>query len=177
MEVEVDAITKYPDFSRRVMKTPMGEMTMVSTPDGAFMMSPMGSQDMPSGQRTAMRNESRADILTVLKNVDNPKYTFTTAGTEKAGTVDAQVLTIDADGTAVKWLVDSASGKILRRVAQSPRGESITEYTDWKTVDGITLPVAFTTTTAGQQTGSGKLTTMEINPTVDPKIFEKPAPK
>ncbi|MDP9361056.1 MAG: insulinase family protein, partial [Acidobacteriota bacterium] len=34
MEVEVDAITKYPDFSRRIMKTPMGEMTMVSTPDG-----------------------------------------------------------------------------------------------------------------------------------------------
>ena len=60
----------------------------------------------------------------------------------------------------------------------SPRAaKSITDYTDWKTFDGITLPVAFTTTTAGQPTGSGKLTTMEINPTVDPKIFEKPAPK
>ena len=177
MEVEVDAITKYPDYSRRIMKTPMGEMTMVSTPDGAFMMSPMGSQDMPSGQRTAMRNESRADIITILKNADNPKYTFTVAGTEKVGSVDAQVLTIDADGTAVKWLVDPSSGKILRRVAQSPRGESITDYNDWKTSDGITLPVAFTTTTGGQQSGSGKVTTMEINPTVDPKIFEKPAPK
>jgi outer membrane lipoprotein-sorting protein len=177
MEIEVDAITKYPDSSRRIMKTPMGEMTMVSTPDGAFMMSPMGSQDMPSGQRMAMRNESRADIITILKNVDNPKYTFTTPGTEKVGAVDAQVLTIDADGTAVKYLVDPSSGKILRRVSQSPRGESITDYTDWKTVDGITLPVAFTTTTAGQQSGSGKVTTMEINPTVDPKIFEKPAPK
>jgi hypothetical protein len=159
------------------MKTPMGEMTMVSTPDGAFMMSPMGSQDMPSGQRTSMRNESRADIIAILKNVDNPKYTFTTAGTDKAGTVDAQVLTIDADGTAVKWLVDPASGKILRRISQSPRGESITEYTEWKTFDGITMPVAFTNTTGGQPGGSGKTTTMEINPTVDPKIFEKPAAK
>ena len=90
MEVEVDAITKYPDSSRRIMKTPMGEMTMVSTPDGAFMASPMGSQDMPGSQRTAMRNESRADIIAILKNVDNPKYIFTVAGTEKAGTVDAQ---------------------------------------------------------------------------------------
>jgi zinc protease len=177
MEIEVDAITKYPDSSRRIMKTPMGEMTMVSTPDGAFMASPMGSQDMPGSQRTMMRNESRADILAVLKNANNPKYTFTVAGTEKVGAVDAQILSIDADGTAVKWLVDPASGKILRRVSQSPRGESITDYTDWKTADGITLPIAFTTTTAGQQTGSGKVTTMEINPTVDPKIFEKPAPK
>jgi len=177
MDIEADTITKYPDYSRRIMKTPMGEMTMVSTPDAAFMMSPMGSQDMPGSQRTSMRNESRADIIAILKNIDNPKYIFTVAGTEKVGTVDAQVLTVDADGTAVKWLVDPATGKILRRVAQSPRGESITDYTDWKTFDGITMPVAFTSTTGGQQTGSGKLTTMEINPTVDLKIFEKPAPK
>jgi hypothetical protein len=177
MDIEADTITKYPDFSRRVMKTPMGEMTMVSTPDAAFMSSPMGSQDMPTGQRTSMRNESRADILSILKNIDNPKYTFTVAGTEKAGTVDAKVLTIDADGTPVKWLVDPSSGKILRKVAQSPRGESITDYTDWKSFDGITVPVAFSITTGGQPTGTGKLTTMEINPTVDPKIFEKPAAK
>jgi zinc protease len=177
MDIEADTITKYPDYSRRIMKTPMGEMTMVSTPDGAFMSSPMGSQDMPGSQRTSMRNESRADIIAILKNIDNPRYIFTTAGTEKVGTVDAQALTIDADGTPVKWLVDPASGKILRRVAQSPRGESITDYTDWKSFDGITLPVAFTNTTGGQQTGTGKLTTMEINPTVDPKIFERPAPK
>ena len=177
MEIEADTITKYPDFSRRIMKTPMGEVTMVTTPDGGFMSSPMGSQDMPGSQRTSMRNESRADIIAILKNIDNPKYIFTVAGTEKVGTVDAQALTVDADGTAVKWLVDPATGKILRRVAQSPRGESITDYTDWKTFDGITMPVAFTNTTGGQQTGTGKLTTMEINPTVDPKIFEKPAAK
>jgi zinc protease len=177
MDIEADTITKYPDYSRRIMKTPMGEMTMISTPDGAYVSSPMGSQEMPSGQRTSMRNESRADIIAILKNIDNPKYIFTTAGTEKAGTVDAQVLTVDADGTAVKWLVDPSSGKILRRVSQSPRGESITDYTDWKTSDGITLPAAFSTTTAGQPSGSGKLTTIEINPTLDPKIFEKPASK
>jgi zinc protease len=177
MEIEADTITKYPDSSRRIMKTPMGEMTMVSTPDGAFMATPMGSQDMPGSQRMSMRNESRADVISILKNVDNPKYTFTAGGTEKAGTVDAQVLTVDADGTPVKWLVDPTSGKILRRVAQTPRGESITEYTDWKTVDGITIPSAFTNTTAGQQSGTGKLTTLEINPTVDPKIFEKPTAK
>jgi zinc protease len=177
MDIEFDSTVKYPDSSRRIMKTPMGEMTMVTTADGAFMSSPMGSQDMPGSQRTMMRNESRADIIAVLKNIDNPKYVFTIAGSEKVGTIDAKILTVDADGTAVKWLVDPSSGKILRRVAQSPRGEAITEYTDWKTFDGLTLPVAFTTTTNGQPSGSGKLTTMEINPTIDPKIFEKPAAK
>ena len=177
MEIEVDSTMQYPASSRRLMKMPMGEITTILTPDVAYMISPMGSQDMPGSQRDMMRTESRADIINVLKNTDNPKYVFTVTGTEKVGTVDAQALTINADGTSVKWLVDPSSGKILRRIAQSPRGEAVTEYTEWKAFNGITLPVAFTTATNGQQSGSGKVTLMEINPTVDPKIFEKPVPK
>jgi hypothetical protein len=132
---------------------------------------------MPGSQRTSMLNESRADIISVLKNIDNPKYVFTVAGTEKVGTAGAQALTIDADGATIKWLVDPSSGKILRRISQSPRGEAVTDYTEWKAFDGITLPVSFTTTTAGQPSGSGNLKSMEINPTIDPKMFEKPAAK
>lgn len=177
MEIEVDSTTQYPASSRRVMKTPMGEMTTVVTPDAAFMMSPMGSQDLPGSQRDMMRSDARADIINVLKNTESPKYTFNVAGTEKVGTVDAQILSINADGTAVKWLVEPSTGKILRKVSNSPRGESITDYTEWNSVNGISLPSGFTITTGGQPTGSAKLTTMEINPTVDPKIFEKPAPK
>ena len=177
MEMEMDSVVQYPESSHRVMKTPMGEMTMVVTPDAAFMMSPMGSQDMPGSQRDSMRNEVRSDIISVLKNTGNPKYIFTVAGTEKVGTVDAQELSINADGSSFKWLVDPSSGKILRKVSSSPRGESVVDYTEWKTFAGITLPTAFTATTGGQPSANGKLTTVEINPTIDPKMFEKPAAK
>jgi len=174
MDVEIESIVRYPDYSHRIVKTPMGEIKMITTPDGAYMSGPMGAQDMPASQRATMRNESRADILSVLKNIDNPKYIFTVAGTEKVGTADAQALTVDADGASIKWLVDPTSGKILRRISQSPRGEAVTDYTEWKTFDGITLPISFTTTTAGQPNGKGNLKSMEINPTIDPKLFEKP---
>jgi len=177
MDVEVDSTVKYPDSARRVMKTPMGDMTMISTADAAFMLGPMGSQDMPGSQRTMMRNESRADIIGLLQNIDNPKYIFTITGTQKSGSIDAQALSIDADGSPLKWLVDPASGKILSRVSQSPRGDAVTDYTEWKEFGGIKTPVAFVTTTAGQQSGSGKVTAVEINPPVDPKLFEKPPAK
>jgi hypothetical protein len=121
------------------MKTPIGEMTMVTTAIAAFMMSPMGVQDMPVSQRTAMHNESRADIISVLKNIDNPRYIFTVARSAKVGTVDASILEIDADGTPVKYVVDPTSGKILQRLSSSPRGDAVTDYTEWKTFDGITL--------------------------------------
>jgi len=177
MDVEVDQLTRYPDSHRNVMKTPMGEMTMVSTSEGAFMIGPMGTQDLPAPQRAGMQNESRQDLLTVLKNADKSDYTFTVTGNEKIGDIDAQVLQVNAAGSTFKWYVDPATGRILRKVAQGRMGEQTTDYTEWKKFGGVNLPVAFTVTADGQQAGSGKLTTVEINPPVDPSAFAKPPAK
>ena len=175
MDIEVDSLVKFPDSRRNVMKTPMGEMTMVSAPEGSFMITPQGTQDMPGSQSAAMRSESRADMLTVLKNIDKPGYTFNVAGTEKVGDVNAQVLEIGTGAAApVKWYVDPATGKLLRKVSQGRGGETVTDYTEWKSFGGVNVPVAFTITTGGQPSGGGKLTVMEINPTIDPKVFQKP---
>ena len=124
-----------------------------------------------------MRTESRADLLTVLKNIDKPGYTFTIVGTEKVGDVSAQVLEVNTGTSTAKWYVDPATGKLLRKVSQGRQGLTTTEYTEWKSFGGLNLPVAFTTTTGGEPSGGGKMTTVEINPTIDPKVFEKPATK
>ena len=170
MDIEVESVTRFPDSHRQVMKTPMGEMTMVSTPDAAFMAGPMGSRDLPDSQRQSMRSESKQDLLNVLKNADNPSYTFNVVGTEN----NAQILEVNADGSTFKWYVDPATGKLQKKVAQGRMGEQVTEFTEWKNVNGINLPVAFTVTGAANS-GSGKMTTIEINPTLDAKVFEKPS--
>ncbi|HKS22529.1 MAG TPA: insulinase family protein [Thermoanaerobaculia bacterium] len=177
MEMEFDNLMQYPDSHRNVMKTPMGEVTMIVTPDVAYMSGPMGTQDMPGSQTTAMRNDSRADLLTVLRNIDKPGYTFTVTGTEKVGDVNAQVLEIGTGASTMKWYIDPSSGKLLRKVSQGRQGEVITEYTEWKTFGGLNLPVTFTITAGGQPAGGGKINVIEVNPTVDPKVFEKPATK
>ena len=174
VDVDLEEVISYPGSSRRVLKTPMGEMTMVMTPDAAFMASPMGSQDMPGSQRAAMQNEEKQDLITVLKNANSPDYSFSVVGTEKVGDVNAQILQVNAGGSTFKWDVDPATGRILRKTATGRMGEQVTEYNEWKTFGGINLPVAITVTTGGQQSGGAKMTTIEINPTVDPKIFEKP---
>jgi zinc protease len=177
IDFEIDAITQYPDSARTVMKTPMGEVTMAVTPAAAWMAGPMGVQDLPESQVTSMRNEARGDFLMILKNIGKPGYTFTAAGTEKIGDVNAQVVEVNTGSSTLKWSVDPATGKVLRKSAQGRQGETVTTYTEWKTFNGVTLPVAFTSTAAGQPLGSGKLTTVEINPKVDPAVFQKPATK
>ena len=175
IDIDFDEVSVLPDSTRRVMKTPMGEMTVVVTPNAAFMASPMGMQDMPASQRTASLNESKQGLLTVLRNINSPDYTFAVAGTEKVGDVNAQILQVSTGSVSFKWYVDPATGRLLKKVGQGRMGEAVTEYTAWKTFGGLNLPVGFNVTAGGQAAGSGKITTIEINPAVDPKMFEKPA--
>jgi zinc protease len=165
MDMETDSLIRYPGALRRVMKMPMGEMTLVITPETAFVVTPMGAQDLPGSQRDAIAGEIKQEFFTILKNADNPKYVFT---------ADGNALMIDADGAAVKWEVDP-SGKVLRSTRQGLTGERVTENTDWKSFGGLTLPASFTLTTNGQKSGSGTVKSMEINPAVDANAFAKPA--
>lgn len=178
MEMQVEAITVFPDRRRAVMKMPMGEVTMVMTPDASYMVLPgMGTRDLPQSQREAARAEERQDLLTVLKNPE--KYTFAVTGTEKINGVDAQILTVTSEGDSMKWYVDPKSGKLLRKISKSRSpmqpGDQVTEFKEWGTFGGLNLPTSFTMTANGQDLGSGKVTTVEINPAIDPSVFQKPS--
>jgi zinc protease len=178
MDMEADQFIVFPDRIRAVMKMPMGEITMVTTPDAAFMsMGGMGVRDMPGSQRDAIRGQIRGDLLTVLKYPE--RYTLAVTGTEKVGNVDAKVLEVTAEGDTARFLVDAATGKPLRKISRSRnpmmQGDIITEYTEWKTFGGVNFPTAATSTHNGEQVGSVTVKSVEINPAVDTKLFEKPA--
>jgi hypothetical protein len=160
------------------MKTPMGEMTMVNTPDNAFMIIPgMGTRDVPAAQRDNARAQMKGEMLTVLKNPEN--YVFAITGSEKVGDVNATVLTVSSEGDTAKWYVDPSNGKLLRKASRSRnpmmQGDQLTEYTAWGTYGGLNVPTATTITLNGDPVGSGTLKTFEVNPTVDAKAFDKPA--
>lgn len=178
MQIEVDQLLVFPESVRSTMKMPMGEMTMVLTPQSAFMsMGAMGVRDIPSSQVGAMRADVKQDMLTILKFPE--RYTFAVTGTEKIGDVNAQVLQVSIDGDSANWYVDPATGKVLRKVSQgrSPmeQGQQVTEFTEWKSFDGLMFPTATRTTANGEPVGSSQTKTIEVNPTVDPSAFERPA--
>jgi zinc protease len=173
MELETNSLTRFPASSKVVMTMPMGTITRVVSPEAAFMITPMGTQDIPSSQRESMANDQKSELLTVLKNIGNPKYVFTAGPTENG----AQLLEINADGPTVKWYVDPASGKLLRTVSRAGGpmpGDAVTEYTEWKSFDGLNIPVAATITRNGEKAGEFHVTTIEVNPAVDANEFAKP---
>ncbi|MGA2076411.1 MAG: pitrilysin family protein [Terriglobia bacterium] len=179
MSIDIEEIAAFPDQLWQKMHMPMGEMTMVISPSVAFMKSPMGSQDLPGAQKEDGLKELKRHPIFVAQHVDDPKFIFAAGGTEKIGDVEAQILDINADGAQVRWYVDPQSGHILRTSAQTTGmggpGEQVVDYSEWKDVEGLSLPFKLKIKQSGNDAGSQDIHELQINPAVDPKLFEKPA--
>jgi zinc protease len=162
------------------LNTPAGEMIMVATGQGGFMsMAAMGgTRDLPASQREDTLKGLKHEIWYVAQHADDPQFSFAAQGKEKIGDVEAQVLDINGGGDQLRWFVDPDTGHVLRAQFQgnSPTGPApqVVESSDWKTVDGVTLPFHEEISANGQPSVSIVVSNLEFNPTVDAKIFDKP---
>lgn len=176
----VDVWLAFPDRMHVDVQTPQGNLTIVASPDAAFMaMAGMGSRSMPPAQKTEMLSQLQHDLVYVAQHADDPSFTFTAAGTEKIGGVDAAVLDIAGAIPWVRWYIDPKTGYILREkykgMGQTGPFEGETNLADWRAADGITMPYKHQNQQNGKETSNAEVKKLELNPQVDPKLFAKPA--
>jgi zinc protease len=176
----VDVTLAYPDSMRIDVQAPQGALTIVTAPDAAFMsMASMGTRSLPPAQKAEMLAQLHHDLIYVAQHADDPAFTFTAAGTEKIGDVDAAVLDIGGAIPWIRWYIDPKTGYILREkykgLGQSGPFDGETNLSDWRTADGITLPYKHENKQNGQEAGTSEYKKVEINPAVDSKSFAKPA--
>jgi zinc protease len=176
----VDVTIEFPDRMHVDVQTPQGALTIVVSPEAAFMtMAGMGTRSMPPDQTHEMLSQLHHDLVYVAQHADDPTFTFTAAGTEKVGDVDAAILDISGAIPWLRWYVDPKTGYILREKYKA-RGESgpfdgETNLADWRTADGLTMPYKHQNKQNGQETSNAEFKKIELNPTLDPKLFAKPA--
>ncbi|MGC2194085.1 MAG: insulinase family protein [Terriglobales bacterium] len=169
----------YPDRMHMAMDSPMGPMTVVFAPTGAFMAAQgQVRQIPPSGAKESLAQIKR-DPTFIAAHLDDPKFTFTANGSEKVGNVDAKIVDVNADGTALRWYVDPKSGFLLRESytatgASGPfQGE--TDLSEWKAFDGVNFPTRHVNKQNGKESSVVTFSEVHLNPNVDPKLFDKPA--
>ncbi len=79
---------------------------------------------------------------------------------------------------AIRWFVDPKTGHILQEayeaVGRSGQMHGETVLSDWQTTDGITLPAMHKNKENGKDSSIVEFTRIQYNPTIDPKLFEKP---
>lgn len=179
MTLEVESLTVLPDRMRQQMQTPMGSVTMVVAPDGAFVLTPMGTQDMPPSQRENAVRDLKLLPLAVAARAADAQVSVRSAGTEKVGDVDAEVLEVTVDGVNARWMVDPKTGYVVRTVSRTSGpggpGEQVVDFSDFRAVDGVTVPFRRAIKRGGQDAGAVDVTEVQINPAVDAKEFVRPA--
>lgn len=176
----VDAIFAFPDRMHLEMQMPQGTLTIVATPEEAFVSLPgMGMRSMPPAQKNEMLAQMHHDLVFIAQHADDAAFTFTAAGTQKIGDTEAAVLDIGGAVPWLRWYVDPKTGYVLREeykgMGRSGPFEGETNLSDWRSSDGLTLPYTHQNKQDGQQASTAELKKIELNPTVDPKIFAKPA--
>jgi hypothetical protein len=79
----------------------------------------------------------------------------------------------------MRWFVDANTGKVVRETYKgmglAGPVDTETVFSDWKGVEGLSLPFHRENKQSGQPSSSVQVSSIQINPPVDPKIFERPA--
>jgi hypothetical protein len=167
-------------------KTPQGDFPMqmesiVVTPDSAFASSGMGTQAMPAERKTEALEQIKRDPIFIASHWNDPGFVFQANGGERIGDLEARIVDVNAAGAAIRWYIDPQTGHILREtyktLSQQGPVQGETQMENWKTVDGITIPMLRRNKQNGQDSSSAEYNAIEFNPAVDEKIFEKPADK
>ena len=95
------------------------------------------------------------------------------------GDVDAAILDIGGAIPWLRWYIDPKTGYILREkykaTGQSGPFDGETNFADWRTNDGLTMPYKHENKQDGKETSNAEFKKIDVNPTLDPKLFEKPA--
>ncbi len=176
----VDVTLAFPDRMHVEVQTPQGALTIVATPDAAFMsMAGMGTRSMPPAQKNEMISQLHHDLVYVAQHADDPTFTFTAAGTEQIGDVNAAIIDIGGAIPWVRWYIDPKTGYILREkykaMGQSGPFDGESNLSEWRTADGLTMPYKHQNKQDGKETSTAEFKKIELNPALDPKLFSKPA--
>jgi hypothetical protein len=162
------------------VQTAQGNLAIVVTPEAGFMSAAgLGVRNLPPEQKTDAMTQIHHDPVYLAQHLNDPAFSFHAGGTEKIGEVETTIVEVSGGAPWIRWYVDPKSGRVLREaykgLGQSGPFDGETDLSDWKTVDGLTLPYLHQNRQDGKDSSVVKYQTIQINPSIDPKLFERPA--
>lgn len=176
----MQTIVVFPDHLHAEIQTENGSLNMVVTPQTGFMtFAGQGLREFLPSQKTETLDQIKRDPIFIASHWKDPDVFFNANGTEKVGDVEARIVDVNAAGAALRWFVDPQTGHILKEtyttLGQNGPVQGETDLDNWKPIAGLTLPLVRHNKQNGQDSSTAEYTALELNPTIDPKLFEKPA--
>ena len=172
-QVKTILILALPDTVRQ--ETVRSNFTLVSvvTPADSFILVNNAARPMDEAGRKAIHKELYRELIMLLRARTQPDFKVSLAGDN---TVD-----IELPNFTTTLGIDSATGRIVSQTYRgrgpgAVLGQIVINYSDFRTVDGLSLPFKTTATFDGQPFPALSATTeaLTINSKIDPSSFKKP---
>jgi hypothetical protein len=139
---------------------------------------------MLEGTRRAVVKELNHELIVLLRARTLPDFKAFAAGSHKVGETSVERVDVELPGFTTTLGIDPSTGRILTQTyhGRGPGGvlgEIAISYSDFRTVEGMSLPFKIAATFDGQPLPpqSATIESITINGQVDPASFKRPTPK
>lgn len=186
VEVKNDLLIAFPDRIRLDTEMPdfnnaseLMRRSLVRSPSEDFVLTPRGAMPLQALLRAAQEQQLQRQPLLLLRERNSLKPVF--IGSGKASDVPVIQVAIELAGAPATLGFDPATGRLLslslkQRGPQGYYGDFLQTFSDFRTIDGLTLPFKITATFDGQpwKEQSVTINSITINGGIDAALFERP---
>jgi YHS domain-containing protein len=179
-QVKNIVVLAFPDALRQETVRPNFTLTSVITPSESFVLVNNTARSMPEGNRTAIHRELNHELLVLLRARTRSDFKAWAAG---ANNEDKTLEYVDFELPEFTTTlgIDPATGRVISQTyrGRGPGGvlgQIVINYSDYRTVEGLSLPFKMTTTFDGQPFPalSATIEAISVNGQIDPSTFKKP---
>lgn len=157
------------------------QIALVVTPSEAFAINQNRIRPMPDAARIDLEHEMQRTPLWILRARKNASFNPVATGTAKVGESTVEQVVVELGGTSYTLGIDPATDRLLtlsywQRGPSGDFGTLTKVFSDFRAVDGVTLPFKVTATFNDQtwKEQSANVVSITINGKADPALFERP---
>lgn len=180
VEVKFSTFLRFPNKYRQELEMPGGTITTLFTPDGAWLMGPMGRLPLPEAQRHELERTLNRHPVMLLKARGQESFFVRLPGAPASSAETA--LSVSFAGEPSMVTLDPASLlPVGIEYRQDPipgvteGGQVRVSYSDYRTVAGLSYPFAVRTSVDGIPRQRYQLERVEVNPELTADLFEPEA--
>lgn len=165
-------VLAFPDTLRQETIRSNFTLVTVVTPSDAFVQVNNSARPMSEANRKFVNKELFRELLVLLRASTRSDF--------KASAAEEKTVDVELPGFTTTLEIDPETGRVVRQTyrGRGPGGvvgQIALDYSDFRTVDGLSLPFKTTATFDGQPFPalSATVEAIKINGQIDPSIFKK----
>lgn len=167
----VSTSVRFPDLYRQELTLPMGKITTIIGPSGAWILTGSGAPlPLPEERRLEIENIILRNPVALLKTRDSELFTAAAVDGMLQITVGSKACRITLDG---RGLIDTMSYDLPAAKEALPPHVTV-HFTDYRTAGPILYPFATTAEAAGTVTYRLKLGAVKVNESLPDPLFVPP---